>query len=129
MTLAEVDIKCAAFDPAGKTLAIGLESGEVKLCSWPALEVTKSLGKHGDSVTGIAFSPDGKFILTTSSEPANKPDKAGRGDGAVHSDHNYIVYRYTKPPGRLIHTTFYAPRRLLFGLFDRSPPIKKSSTS
>ena len=97
MTLTEVDIKCAAFDPAGKTLAIGLESGEVKLCSWPALEVTKSLGKHGDSVTGIAFSPDGKFILTTSSEPANKPDKAGRGDGAVHSDHNYIVYRYTKP--------------------------------
>ena len=37
--------------------------------------MTKTLGKHGDSVTGIAFSPDGKFILTTSSEPANKPDK------------------------------------------------------
>ena len=69
------DIKKAAFSADGTTLAVGLETGEVQLCSWPDLKVTKTLGKHSDGVTGVAFSPDGKFLLTTSSEPANKPDK------------------------------------------------------
>ena len=76
VTLADVDIKCATFSPDGTTLAIGLETGEVRLCSWPELKVTKTFdGKHTDAVTGIAFSPDGNRILTTSAESANKPEK------------------------------------------------------
>jgi len=73
--LADVDIKKAVFSEDGKILAIGLETGEVQVVSWPELKVTRTLGKHSDGVTGMAFSPDGKFLLTTSSEPANKPDK------------------------------------------------------
>jgi hypothetical protein len=43
VTLAEVDIKCGTFDPSGKTLAIGLETGEVQLCSWPELKAGLAL--------------------------------------------------------------------------------------
>ena len=75
VVIASVDIKCAAFNGEGDLLAVGLETGEVQLCAWPELSVTKTLGKHTDAVTGVAFSPDGKYVLTTSSEPCNKPER------------------------------------------------------
>ena len=49
--LADVDIKCTAFNADGSVLGIGLESGEVQLCAWPSLQVTATLGKHSDAVT------------------------------------------------------------------------------
>ena len=38
VTLATCDVKCAAFSPDGASLAVGLESGEVRLFAWPTLE-------------------------------------------------------------------------------------------
>ena len=80
ITLADCDIKCAAFSSDGERLAVGLEDGRVQLCAWRRatekdlhIEVVATLGQHTDAVTGIAFSPDDSLILTTSAESASKP--------------------------------------------------------
>ena len=77
VTLATCDVKCAAFSPDGASLAVGLESGEVRLFAWPTLEPsgTRLDGSHADAVNGVAFSPDGTSLLSTSSETV----KDGRG--------------------------------------------------
>ncbi|CEF98356.1 Quinonprotein alcohol dehydrogenase-like superfamily [Ostreococcus tauri] len=75
----EREIKCAAFNAEGTRLAIGLESGEVKILLWPSLEVEKELGAHEKgAVTDIAWAPDGDDLLTTSAENATTSN-IGRG--------------------------------------------------
>jgi prolactin regulatory element-binding protein len=75
----EREIKCAAFNGQGTRLALGLESGEVKILSWPSLEVEKELGAHEKgAVTDIAWAPDGDGLLTTSAENATTSN-IGRG--------------------------------------------------
>ena len=75
----EREIKCAAFDASGARLALGLESGEVKILSWPSLEVEMELGAHEKgAVTDIAWAPDGDGLLTTSAENATTSN-IGRG--------------------------------------------------
>ena len=79
MTPDEREIKCAAFDAEGARLALGLESGEVKILAWPSLEVEKELGAHEKgAVTDIAWAPDGDGLLTTSAENATASN-IGRG--------------------------------------------------
>ena len=76
VTLEETcDVKCAAFSPDGASLAVGLENGEVRTFTWPSLEPIKTLGSHSDVVNGVAFSPDGSVVVTTSAETV----KDGRG--------------------------------------------------
>ena len=77
VTLATCDVKCAAFSPDGASLAVGLESGEVRLFAWPTLEPSgvRLDASHADAVNGVAFSPDGTRLLSTSSETV----KDGRG--------------------------------------------------
>ena len=76
VTLEETcDVKCAAFSPDGASLAVGLENGEVRTFTWPSLEPIKTLGSHSDVVNGVAFSPDGTCVVTTSAETV----KDGRG--------------------------------------------------
>ena len=56
-----------------------MESGEVKILSWPSLEVEKELGAHEKgAVTDIAWAPDGDGLLTTSAENATTSN-IGRG--------------------------------------------------
>lgn len=121
ITLAEGDIKCAAFDPGGETLAIGLESGEVQLCTWPALEVTKTLGKHADAVTGIAFSPDGKFILTTSAEPANKPDKGAAVWSVVGPSRPHLLSLVLSVTLDAVHSLPLAPITFVESAWSQTP--------
>ena len=75
----EREIKCAAFNEDGSRLALGLESGEVKILAWPSLEVEKELGAHEKgAVTDVAWAPDGDGLLTTSAENATTSN-IGRG--------------------------------------------------
>lgn len=75
----EREVKCAAFDASGARLALGLESGEVKILSWPSMDVEMELGAHEKgAVTDIAWSPDGTGLLTTSAENATTSN-IGRG--------------------------------------------------
>jgi len=60
--LADVDIKCTAFNADGSVLGIGLESGEVQLCAWPSLQVTATLGKHSDAVTAGGRTAPGRSL-------------------------------------------------------------------
>ena len=54
VTLATCDVKCAAFSTDGASLAVGLESGEVRLFAWPTLEPSEVRldGSHADAVNG-----------------------------------------------------------------------------
>ena len=70
LTADDRDVKCAVFSPSGRQLAIGLETGEVKIVQWPSLEVDMELGAHesGSAVTDIAWSPDERVIVSCAAE-------------------------------------------------------------
>ena len=70
LTADDRDVKCAVFSPSGRQLAIGLETGEVKIVQWPSLEVDMELGAHesGAAVTDIAWSPDERVIVSCAAE-------------------------------------------------------------
>jgi WD40 repeat protein len=50
---------CVAFSPDAKTLAVGLESGEVRLCDVATGRERARLAGHGGSVRWLGFHPDG----------------------------------------------------------------------
>ena len=70
LTADDRDVKCAVFSPSGRQLAIGLETGEVKIVQWPSLEVDMELSAHesGAAVTDIAWSPDERVIVSCAAE-------------------------------------------------------------
>jgi WD40 repeat protein len=54
---------CVAFSPDGKTLAAGLESGEVRLWDVAARREVARLGGHGGRVRWLGFHPDGRSLV------------------------------------------------------------------
>jgi prolactin regulatory element-binding protein len=70
LTADDRDVKCCVFAPSGRRLAIGLETGEVKILIWPSLEVEAEMGAHesGSAVTDIAWSPDERIIVSCAAE-------------------------------------------------------------
>jgi len=60
--------KPVAFSPDGKILATGVEDGTIKLWDASAGSLVRALrDRHNlDAVTGLAFSPDGKTLASTS---------------------------------------------------------------
>ena len=62
----EAAVTCVAFSLDGKRIVSGDFSGEIKV--WDAASVNKAmtLVKHGNYVWTVAFSPDGKHILSAS---------------------------------------------------------------
>jgi RNA polymerase sigma factor (sigma-70 family) len=57
-------IRAAAFSPDGRTLAIGMFSGELKLLSADTAEVREQTQAHENGVNGISFSPDGTMLAS-----------------------------------------------------------------
>lgn len=55
-----------AFSPDGMMLAIGDQSGLLKLWDPATGQLVKSLDAHLDFITAVAFSPDGRFLATAS---------------------------------------------------------------
>jgi hypothetical protein len=104
VALADVDIKSAAFTAGGNTLALGLADGRVRVVAWPSLKMKfTTLDAHADAVTGLAFSPDGRFILTTSAEAANARGEDGNGKGgaavwSTQSGERVRALRWTRAP-------------------------------
>jgi len=65
--LAVDSIVCScAFSQDGKSFAVGLRKGHIRLYSTSNWEVIRTLNRHGDVVRGVVFSPDGNLICSGS---------------------------------------------------------------
>ena len=64
-------ITAACFDPAGKTVVVGGQSG-IELRAWPELKLVKRLNSQLDSVHHLAFSPDGKWLAACGGSPSER---------------------------------------------------------
>ena len=99
-TVADCDVKCAAFSSDGAKLAVGLEDGRVAICEWAdgddragGLAVTAEVGVHADAVTCVCFSPDDECLLTTSAESAARPENAGAALWSVAKKQRLFAFR------------------------------------
>jgi WD40 repeat protein len=62
---------CVAFSPDGKTLAAGLEAGEVRLWDVATGRERARLSGHGGRVRWIGFHPDGRSLAVAGRWPEN----------------------------------------------------------
>ncbi|VTT99863.1 (myosin heavy-chain) kinase : WD40 repeat, subgroup OS=Calditerrivibrio nitroreducens (strain DSM 19672 / NBRC 101217 / Yu37-1) GN=Calni_0847 PE=4 SV=1: WD40: WD40: WD40: WD40: WD40: WD40: Peptidase_C14 [Gemmataceae bacterium] len=68
---AEVKTNCVALSPDGKSLLIGCQDGTVELRGAGIQPGgARPFGAHAAAVTGVAFSPDGKFAATAGADTA-----------------------------------------------------------
>ena len=61
---------CAAFRPDGSQLAIGHQWQPIHIVDGHTLELLHVPGGHNRAVTGVAWSPDGTQLLSTSTDPS-----------------------------------------------------------
>lgn len=59
-------INAIAFSPDGKTIAVGSDSGAIKLLDANTRKLKFKLPRHGHQVASLAFSPDGMILLSGS---------------------------------------------------------------
>lgn len=72
------------FSPDGKTLAAGINTQGITL--WDLATGQPFPDAHPGMITGLAFTPDGKTVLTAGGfSPVERGDAEGTGDGEVRS--------------------------------------------
>jgi WD40 repeat protein len=69
----------AAFDPAGRTLALGNSDKKIYLCTLETGVIERTLTGHSDGVTAVAYTPDGQWLLSTGKDRACKITSASTG--------------------------------------------------
>jgi WD40 repeat protein len=67
-TLRVSGVRCAAFHPDGKLVALGLYDRSLKLYNAETGKLIASLSGHEGVVNAIAFSPDGKSLATAADD-------------------------------------------------------------
>jgi len=60
------EVKALAVSAEASKGAAGARDGEVKIFSLTSLKCTKNLQAHDSDISGLAFSDDGRFLVTTS---------------------------------------------------------------
>lgn len=58
--------RAVALHPAGERLAVGTESGEIRLWTVPGTQPTQVLRGHTQRVSSVVFHPDGERLVSTS---------------------------------------------------------------
>ncbi len=58
-------IASAAFDPAGRMLALGNSDKKIYLVTLETGAIERTLTGHSDGVTAVAYTPDGQWLLST----------------------------------------------------------------
>jgi WD40 repeat protein len=73
-------LTCLAFDPAGRSAAVGSHDGSVTLWDVPRRRVLRPLGGHRGPVYGVAFSPDGRAVASAGADGAVRVWRAADGE-------------------------------------------------
>src|SRR5262249_48039924 len=82
-------VTSVAYSPDGRLLASGEEAGEVRVWAMPAGALRYVLPALGSPVHALAFSPDGKSLLTAAGEQRDNGDihvwaaETGKPDGVL----------------------------------------------
>jgi WD40 repeat protein/class 3 adenylate cyclase len=88
-----------SLSPDGRTLAFGTATGAVSFINLRTSHLTQGSGKNGVPVQGVAYSPNGKVVLTT--------DEAGH--VTVWNPHTHsVVDTFTGHEDRVLGITFSA---------------------
>lgn len=99
-------IRCVAFAPDGKRLAVGGFDHTVKLRETATGRLLQTLYGHGDKVNGVAFSPDGQTLATVSLDRTVRLWDANSGlSVAVLTGHaNWVLGVAWSPDGQTLAT-------------------------
>jgi WD40 repeat protein len=72
-------VRSAAFDPAGRKLALANTDKKVYVCNLATGLIEQTLTGHSDSVNGVCYTPDGAWLLSVGKDRALKVTSATTG--------------------------------------------------
>jgi WD40 repeat protein len=91
-------VTATAFDPRGRFVATGSETGEIRLFSLTTAEAARTLAGHSESVNALAFTPDGERLLSVSSDRTVRSWPVAGGEASVWSAHIDDVHELAITP-------------------------------
>ena len=98
-------LSAAAFSPDGSLFAVGGSDAAVRLWSTASLSEVRAFRGHADWVTGVAFSADGRGLLSTSVDQTLRRFELPRPDNVSESGHRGPVTAVAvSPNGTLVAT-------------------------
>ena len=98
-------LSAVAFSPDGKLFALGGADATVRLWNTASLGEVRAFRGHADWVTGVAFSADGRSILSTSVDKTARRFDIARAEAASNSGHAGPVTAVAVSPKGLLLAT------------------------
>lgn len=114
-TFPEGEVRSLAFSPDGKTLAIGVRYGTLKILDVPGKKIIGSFKVHAADVWAVAFSPDGRTLASGDGD-WDRPGDVRLWNTAEWKESNLL-----KTPGEVLSLAFSPNgRTLAAGCWDGS---------
>jgi WD40 repeat protein len=85
-------VTATAFDPRGRFVATGGETGEIRLFSLATTDPARTLAGHEASVNALAFTPDGERLLSVGSDRTVRSWPVDGGEPRVWTAHGDEVH-------------------------------------
>ena len=98
-------LSAAAFSTDGKLFALGGADAAVRLWSTAGLTEVRAFRGHADWVTGVAFSADGRAVLSTSVDKSVRRFDIPRAAAAANAGHTGAVQSVAVSPKGLLLAT------------------------